>query len=280
MTLTTALVCCLGTLASPGDTLIDVREGDRLVLQGFEGYVEVETWDRSTVHAESEAKEARAFHVRRSGNRVELVLGGGGGGDEHELRLTVPAWLDLEFSGEELEADIRDLDGDVDIRNIQGDLTLRNLGGVVEAYSVEGTIEAYNLTGSARLRTGNDDLQVDASSASLELETMDGEIHLTGIESRRISARSTGGEIDFSGRILEGGEYAFFSHDGDIQLGLVGPVNLDATVLAYEGELESDFPIRASGYRSGESLAFTVGTGGARLVVETFSGEIQLRRGS
>jgi len=279
MTGTLALFLLVGTLTSPGDTLVEVRQGDRLVLRDFGGVVLVEIWDRPMLRAEVEAKGSVPLRIQRSGSSLELGFAGGGAQDRRkELRVTVPPWMKLEISGRELDVEVRGLEGDVTVRNLRGDLSFRNLGGVVEAYTVEGSIEAHNLTGSARLRTGDDELWVGSSSASLDLETVDGEIRMEGVDALRVSARTTEGEIEFSGRILEGGEYGFFSHGGDIQLRLVPPVNLDATVLAYEGEFESDFPVRTSGFRSGEGLEFTLGTGGARLVIETFDGEIQLLR--
>ena len=274
-----ALFLLGSTLLSPGDTLVELRQGDRLILRDFGGAVYVESWERPLLQAEVRSKESVSFRVQRSGSSLELRLAGGEGRNRVEdLRLVVPPWLKLEVTGRELDVDVRDMDGDLIVRNLRGDLSFRNLGGTVEAYTVEGGIEAYRLTGSARLRTGDDDLRVEDSSAALSLETVDGEIRLEGIDARRVSARTTEGDIEFSGRILEGGEYGFFSHGGDIQLRLVPPVNLDASVLAYEGEFESEFPVKAKGFRSGEGLEFTLGTGGARLNLETFDGEIRLLR--
>jgi len=276
---TLALFLLVKAVASPGDTLVEVHQGDRLVLQDFGGSVYVETWERPFLQVEVMTKESVPLRIRRSGNSLELQgAGGEGRRRREELRLILPPWMNLEVTGRELEVEVRDLAGDLVVRNLRGDLALRNLAGSVEAYTVEGSIEAYNLTGSARLRTGDDDLWVGNSSAALDLETVDGEIRMEGIDSRRVSAVTTQGEIEFSGHILEGGDYGFYSHGGDIQLRLAPPVNLEATILAYEGEFQSDYPVKAKGFRSGEGLEFTLGTGGARLVMETFDGEIQLLR--
>ena len=275
-----SLLLLVGAMASPGDTLVEVHEGDRLILRDFAGSIYVETWDRSVVRAESDEKETVPLRVLRSGNRLEILLEEGRHANHGgEFWITVPEWMNLEVTGRELEAEIQDLNGNLSIRNFHGDLVFRNLSGVVEAHTVEGSIEAYDLTGSARLRTGDDELLVVNSTAALDLETVDGEIVLKGIDAHRISAKTTEGEIEFVGRIQEGGEYGFFSHGGDIQLRLEPPVNLAATILSYQGEFRSDFPVRANGFRSGEGLAFTIGTGGARLVMETFDGEISLLRG-
>jgi len=270
-----------GVLASPGDTLVEVHEGDRLTLRDFAGVVYVQTWERPVLRVEPEDKESVPLRIVRSGNNLELrVMDRGDRNRGEDLRLTMPPWMKLEISGQDVEVEVRGLDGDLTIRNFRGDLLLRELGGHVKAHTVEGSIEASYLTGSAQLRTGDDELSVANSSASLELETVAGEILLEGVDARRISAKTTAGEIEFFGRIQEGGDYVFFSHGGDIHLRLTPPVNLTATILAYQGEFESDFPVRAKGFRSGEGLDFTIGTGGARLVMETFDGEIQLLRGS
>jgi hypothetical protein len=148
----------------------------------------------------------------------------------------------------------------------------------VEAFTADGSIEAAGLTGSAHLRAGEDDVRVRSSSAALQVETVDGDIRLEGISAQTISAKTTDGEIEFSGALRAGGDYAFYSHGGDIRLGLAPPVNMDALVLTYEGDFESDFPVRTEGFRSGEGLEFRVGAGGARLVVESYDGEVRLVR--
>jgi len=269
------------TVSTPTDTLVEVRQGDHLVIRDFQGTVHVEAWERSAFRAEVETKESVPFRIERAGRNLELRMAEGWRRNRGEdLRLILPTWMDLEIQGRELEAEIMDLAGDVTVRSLQGDLSFRNMSGRVEAYTVEGSIDALRLTGTARFRSGDDDLWVGSSSAELELETVDGDMRLEGIDARRVSARTTDGEIEFSGRVLPEGDYAFFSHSGDIVLRLAPPVDLDATMLTYDGEFESEFRVMARGFRSGEGLEFTLGSGGARLVMETFDGEIKLLRGS
>ena len=276
-----ALILLAGMLTSPGDTLVDVQEGEQLVLRDFGGTVVLESWTRPVIRAEVDSKEAPNFQVSRSGNRVELRMPGGRTPVSGEdFRLTIPQWMDVEISGKEVEVEVYDVSGDVTVRNFRGDLFFQDLSGSVDAYTAEGSIEGYGLTGTAHLQTGEDEIVVVHSTAILDLETVDGDIRLEGMESRRISVRTTDGEIEFSGRVLEGGDYGFYSHGGDIQIRLAEPVDLDARVLAYGGEFQSDFPVRTKGFRSGESLDFTLGSGGARMVVETFDGEVSLLRGS
>jgi hypothetical protein len=268
-----------GASISPGDTLMEVREGDRLVVAGFRGTVIVDSWDRPHLRARADTKEARSFRVRRSGDDLHLQLEEGTHrGRREELWLTVPSWMNLRMVGQEMEVEISGVDGDVEIRNLKGDLLLSRLGGAVEARSVEGSIEARALSGSARLRTGDDEIRILSSTASLDLTTVDGDIQLDDVRASRISARSTDGEIHFSGPVQPAGTYGFFSHGGGVTLHIPPPADFDASILSYSGRFESEFPVQAARFRSGESMEFTVGSGGARLVVETFSGPVRLVR--
>jgi hypothetical protein len=275
------IVLLAGASVSPGDTLLDVREGDRLVISDFRGTVVVDSWAGTQLRARAGTKESRGFVVSRSGSELKLSLEDGTHrGRREELWLTLPRWMDLELSGRELEVDVTGLDGDVEVWNLRGDLVFAEMGGSLEARSVEGSIEARSLTGSARLRTGDDEIRVSSSTASLDLETVDGDIEMEGVRTSRISAESTDGEIVFSGSLLQGGNYGFFSHGGEISLHILPPASFRAAILSYGGRFESEFPVRAAGFRSGESLEFTVGSGSARIVVETFSGPVRLLEAS
>ncbi len=279
MALLLAMILLGGPLGARADTLVDVRPGDRLVLDNFTGEVSVDVWDRPQMSLSGEAEGAAGFEIRRSGERVSVTFRTRRGrGGEGALRVEVPAWMGLEISGREMEARIRGVTGDVTIRSLEGDLSLGSLGGRVDAYTVEGSIEAVDLTGSARLRTGDDDLRVVDCTGPLDLETVDGDVEIRGSRSPRVSVRSTDGDVEFSGSIPGGGEVDLRSHGGDLRVHLPSDVDLDVTVLPYSGDFESEFPVHTHGFRSGEPMEFTLGAGGGHLILEAFSGDIELLR--
>ncbi len=269
----------VGVPTSVQDTLIQVREGDQLVLRDFSGAIEVEAWNRNELRAEADDEEALLFQFSRSGSRIEMgVRDRKDRNRMEELRLFVPSWMDLEISGRELDTEVRGIRGKVLIRNLEGDIILRDLSGEIEASTVEGSIDARNLRGTASLKTGDDDITILESSADLELESVEGDIELIRSTTRKLEARTTEGDVEFTGRLLAEGVYAFHSHGGELTLNLEPPVDADVTVLVYEGEFESDFPIRAAGYRSGQDLRFVIGEGGAQVLLNAFDGEVRLRR--
>ncbi|MGW8268527.1 MAG: DUF4097 family beta strand repeat-containing protein, partial [Longimicrobiales bacterium] len=256
------------------------REGDYLVLKGFSGVLAVEGWSRTEIRAEADTDERLLFRFSRSGNRIELeVLDRKDRNRSEDLRLLIPTWMPLEVSGPNLDVDMRGLSGEVRIRNLKGDLVLRELSGNVDASTVEGSIDAVGLGGRARLTTGNDDITVLDARAQLVIESVSGDVEIRRSSAPGIEVRTTDGDVDFTGRFLPAGVYEFRSHSGDLTFTLEAPVNAKVTVLAYEGEFESDFPVRTDGFRSGQNLDFTIGEGGARVLLEAFDGEVTLRRG-
>jgi len=268
----------LGPADAVRDTTFQVREGDRLVLEGFRGELEVTGWDGEEMRVEARGRdEDLIFRLDRRGNALSLnVLDPKGRDRDAELRIRLPSWMELEVRGRGFDADVRGLDGSVVLNTLDGDLTLHGLSGPVRATSSDGEIDARELSGSVELSTGDGEVTLRDCSGSLTVFSVDGEVTMTDMRALNIEARSTEGDLSFSGELLSGGDYAFHTHNGEIWIGLDPPVNLSATVLAYDGEFEAGFPIRTQGFESGKSIEFTVGDGSARLVLEAFNGDITL----
>ena len=273
------MALAFGPTGLPRDTTFEVRAGDRLVLREFRGEVTVEVWDRSQMYLAADSEDGVTFRLDRNGSQLRVVTQDRKGRvRDQDVRIRVPAWMDLEISGRVFDARVEGVGGSVNVSNLNGELNLGDLSGEVVASSLRGEVRAWGLSGSARLSSGSDELRIRDSSGTIRAEPVGGASRMEGMEARVISAQSTSGEVEFSGRLLEGGEYGFRTHNGDIDLFLVSPVNAHATVVAYDGGFQSEFPIRARGYQSGQGLDFVLGEGGARLVLEAFDGDIELKR--
>lgn len=269
-----------GVPSSVPDTVFQARPGDQLRLKDFTGSVEVGVGDRDEIWAGAESDGALSFRATRRGRVLELeVLDRKNRNRAEELLLQVPAWIDLDFSGPRLDVSVDGLSGQVRIRTLRGDLELENLSGKVEASTVQGSINAWGMDGEADLKTGHDEIFVSRSRGTLQVETISGDITLSGATAPNIGVKTTKGDVEFQGRFLPGGEYEFRSHGGEMEFFLEPPVDANMTVIVYEGEFSSDFPIRTRGFHSGKDLRFTIGDGGPTVLVEAFNGEVTLSRG-
>lgn len=90
------------------------------------------------------------------------------------------------------------------------------------------------------------------------------------------------GEVTFNGTIRDNGVYRLGTHNGDIRVGLGGASNATVFVRTFQGDFAADFPVQlpaGQNARSGSKrFNFTLGSGSARIELQSFGGDIVLAR--
>jgi DUF4097 and DUF4098 domain-containing protein YvlB len=157
--------------------------------------------------------------------------------------------------------------------------------GDVEVESVSGDVSATDIRdGHTEISSTSGDVQVRQVKGDLSARSVSGDVTLDRVDGNDVGVETVSGEIGFSGPVHDGGRYRFRSHSGDVTVRTDGDLNAIVSVSTFSGDLESDWPITITpgpGRRMhGQEWEFTVGSGGARLNLESFSGTIYLRRGS
>ena len=84
--------------------------------------------------------------------------------------------------------------------------------------------------------------------------------------------------MTYAGTIREDGSYHFSSHNGTVTIALPDKVNASVSVSTFNGSFSSDFPVKSNETKHGKRFNFTLGNGSARIELESFQGEIELRR--
>lgn len=258
------------------DTIVELRRGDRIVIQSVSG-------DLVVVGGSGDELEVRArdradgLAVRRSGSEVRLVHPDERGRRRRvDATIRIPRWASLEIGGLELELTVTGVDGDVRIGNVSGDVRLEDIGGALDVRSIEGEVYIQNARGGVRASSQSDDVTIRGGVGPLEVHSGDGDIQLVDIASRSVRAETQDGDIAYSGTIERGGEYGFFVHDGDALIAIPASAGATVHVSTFDGEFESEFPIRVERFSAGREFEFVLGEGGARLQIEVFDGEIRL----
>ncbi|HTK56007.1 MAG TPA: DUF4097 family beta strand repeat-containing protein, partial [Gemmatimonadales bacterium] len=179
------------------DTTFAVRQGQRLDVDNFSGSITVSAWndDRIRISAPSSSD---AFSVDAGSITVHVSTQAedhGGPGDS-ELTIQVPAWMELELSGNEVAISTSGTRANVKANTVQGDVTIDGGEGAIEATSVEGDLTISNVKGRVELSTveGKVDLR-NISGSGLDIETVDGDIDMTAVTSTNISSSSVDGDI-------------------------------------------------------------------------------------
>jgi hypothetical protein len=263
------------------DTTFAVREGQRLEVSNFSGSITVTAWNENKVRIQSTAS-SDPFEVDIGSITVDVNSHGGryGGPGDAELTIQVPAWMDLELSGNEVDISTRGTRGAVSASTIQGRVSVDGGEGSVELSSVEGDIIVANVKGRIEVNTTEGQITVtNAGGEALEIESVDGDIEMSGITTLNVSANTVDGQVSWAGVIAPTGSYRFSSHDGDLVLRIAGEPDATISVDTYDGTLESDWPLTIKpGGRSSNRKTFTLGSGRARVELSSFDGNISLRR--
>jgi DUF4097 and DUF4098 domain-containing protein YvlB len=113
-----------------------------------------------------------------------------------------------------------------------------------------------------------------------ELQTVSGRIRVTGGPWRKLSLSTVSGDVQLGGGIAGNGTYSVDSMSGDVQLQV--PANLSAVIHAtsFSGDLRSDFGTpKKNDNGPGSELNTTAGSGTGKMTIETFSGDLRIKRG-
>src|SRR5207253_7387883 len=85
------------------------------------------------------------------------------------------------------------------------------------------------------------------------------------------------GDIVYDGTIKEGGRYRFSTHDGDLRVSIPEKSSVSVSVSTFNGDFSACFPVQLTG-KTKHRFSFTIGSGSARLELESFDGDIRLCR--
>lgn len=262
------------------DTTFAVRQGQRLEVDNFSGSITVTAWseDRIRVSARS-SSDPFTVDVGSLTVHVNSQAEDHGGPGDSELTIQVPAWMELELSGNEVEITTSGTRADVKANTVQGDVSIDGGEGSIEATSVEGDLTISNVKGRVELSTveGKVDLR-NITGTGLEIETVDGDIVMVGVSATNISASSVDGDITWGGTLAPTGTYRFSTHDGDLLLGIAGEPDATFSVETFDGSFDSDWPVQLRGTNQ-HKMTFTLGSGRARVELSSFDGTISLKRG-
>ena len=269
-----------GPMRGTTDTSIAVQKGVRLSVDNFSGHITVVGWEQDKVRIKTGAGDASGVDV--SGGTVTLRVSGNGGRwgdqDDHDITLSVPTWMELDLSGNEVDIDVSGVGGSVRAETVEGTVSLTGGDGNISLKSVDGDITISGAKGRIGLNTVEGEIRATDIAGDLDVQSVDGEITLERVDSRSVTASSVDGGIRFSGPINAGGVYHLESHDGDVVLLTDGPPDAVMSISTFDGEFESDYPVTVTGANSNRRMTFTLGSGKARVELQTFDGKISLRR--
>ena len=223
-----------------------------------------------------------AIRFTSSGGRATLEPASGRGCSDGRFELTVPAGSRVTATTWSGSVGVHGVQGEIEIHAQSGDVDVRDAGDRLDIETLSGDVTVQTVKGYLTVRTVSGDLQLRGARGDVEIETVSGDLDLHDISSKQVRTHSTSGNILFAGQVLDAGRYEFDTHSGEVRLHLPPDAGAQLSVSTYSGSVESDFPIilkpgeHGIGGVQSRRLTFTLGRGSARILAETFSGDIIL----
>lgn len=269
------------TLAQQTDTTVAVEQGTRLRVDNYGGEVVIRagTDNRVRIRAEHQSRD----HVeleRQSGVLTVKAESRRGMPQSVDFTITVPKWMAVGVSGVYTDADISGTEADVWVETVQGEVTVAGGSGYLKLQSVQGTVTVRGTRARIEATSMNEGVEIYDATGDVQVETVNGDIVLRGINGVVVSATSVNGDIEYDGALKDGGRYEFGTHNGDVTIAVPETANLMVGVSTYQGEFDSSFPVTLSEISPKRRFSFKLGSGAGRLEIESFQGDIKLRRPS
>ena len=254
-----------------GTVIVTCPDGDIVVTGGSANEIRVRA-----------RTESGAIRFSSNGSRAILEPAAGRRCDDGRYEVTVPAGARVSASSWSGSVTLRGIRGDVEVHSQSADVDVRDAGGRLDVESLSGDVTVAGVASDASVNTVSGDVSLSGARGDVEMESVSGDLTLRDIVAKQVRTHTTSGDVSFSGQVQGDGRYEFNTHSGDIRLLLPANVGAQLSVSTFNGTIDSDFPItlRAGehgiGANQAKRLNFTLGQGSARIIAETFSGEITL----
>ena len=99
----------LAATSPPADTIVELRRGDRVVIENLSGEISVVGWDRDVLEVRGEDRDD-VLVVQRTGSTVRVTVDRATRRRRSiEASIRVPTWVDLEIGGRSLDLSVREL---------------------------------------------------------------------------------------------------------------------------------------------------------------------------
>lgn len=262
------------TIAFPRDGVVDLRN--------LSGDITITGWERGEARVQASTARGR-LRWRLSSSRitveVEPVRGRTG---DSPIQVSVPAGVRVIARSTSGDVIVRGVSGAVNVSSTSGDIEVVDATDRVELESVSGDVRASRIRGELDAGSVSGEVELDdVEGRAVRVESTSGDLVLTNVRSPDVSAETVSGDVVFRGPIARGGQYEFHSHSGGVILTVPGTVSARVSVETFSGELDSAFPVTLQPDRNrtqSRRLEFVLGGGDARIIAETFSGDIEIRR--
>jgi len=261
------------------DTTFAVPAGASLSVNNFGGGITVHGWSENRVKVHAETGRRGRVEVSIVGGTVVIKTGSREGAPSViDLDITVPQSMALTLGGTYADITVDGVQGPISAETVNGEVNVRGGKGIITLHSIQGGVTLADASGRIEVNSVNEDVELTNVSGEIKLETTNGNVMMTGIQSSSVDAGTINGDVVYEGTVKDGGSYSFGSHNGDISVSIPEGANVTVTTATANGDIDASFALPLTSTTGKHRKTFKIGSGSARMDLESFQGDIEMRR--
>ena len=190
------------------------------------------------------------------GSVIGRIFGAGG---QYELTVEadVPSAAALQLTAVSADVDVTGLRGEQRYRTVSGDLSVDHAGGSVRLESVSG---------DATIRADG--------PLAVQSQGVSGDLNFTATTLGSLRANTVSGDVELEAELARHGDFRVETVSGDLTVGLLGDATFEVHGISTDVNCELDHRLEGQVDRR----RLIIGTGGQRLVFNSMSGDLDVRR--
>jgi len=269
---------------SPVDQKRPAAPDAKVSIENLSGSVKVTGWDRAEVQVKGTLGEGAelSFDGPEKDLQIEVETEHGNPmGVKSDLEVFVPAGSSVSVEGFQATISVAGVTGAVSAETVNGSITQAGAAKSVELESVNGSIDVTKATGRVQAEAVNGTVTVRDASGELDASTVNGKVLVTGGSFDRARLESVAGGVRFEAGLSARATLSVESVSGTVDLFLPAALGAEFSVSTFSGDIVNELGPAAektSKWTPGKELSFTSGSGGARITVETLSGNVNIRK--
>lgn len=296
MLLSTLILALLASGAAVANTPINetrtVDADARIDVSNIKGQVTVSAWDKPEVSITGSLGEgAKGLEVEGGGSHLSIRVeppdkqgwfswGADSRMGDTLLDLKVPRGAEMKIEVVSADVALTGVAGRMlNVNSVSGKLRLDSGAKEVEVDSVSGNIDLTGKADRAHLETVSGNIRSRGLGGQVKFETVSGDVDAENGDYRELNAGTVSGDINLRGRPSNDARIEVETMSGDVHLYLPSDTSGHLRASTFSGSIRSDFgTVKEEDHGPGSSLDASIGSGDSRVRLETFSGDIEVRR--
>jgi len=292
--LSLALLGALGA-AQAGTPINETRAVNanvRIDVSNVKGSVTVSGWDKGEVAISGTLGDgAKRLAVEGGGDRLSIKVetpdkqgwfswGADTRMGDSLLDIKVPKGAEMKIEVVSADVSLSGVAGrSLNVDSVSGKLHLESGAKELELDSVSGDIDVSGNADRAHVETVSGNIRARGLSGTVKFETVSGDIDAENGGYREVNAGTVSGDINLRGKPDASARIDVETMSGDVHLYLPADASARLNASTFSGRIRSDFgKVVEPEHGPGSSLDTTAGSGSGNVKLETFSGDIDIRK--